>query len=320
MSKKEVGLLSETESLERLLYRLPEVHSQRKFLEVELYRRTAGIRGENRLTRKFVEFDLDEKYQFLKNINLSIGEWKVQIDGLLLTDRGAIVVESKNISGQLQFFEETGEFSRINLEGVKTVMEDPTIQLNKHMRFMAKFLKHHRIDLPLNGLIVFTSKQCEFLSKPKNNYVCKTYQMNDYLFNILQNFPETFTRQDLSTIVKLLQYNQTPYKRNPLCQQYFIDVNDLINGILCVGCKKHSVVRKHKSGWVCNICNKRDDMAMHNAIQEYFSLIDNELNNKSLRTFCGLESPYTASRSLANFDLEISGALKNRTYKLKKKE
>jgi hypothetical protein len=319
MSKKEVVLLTESESLERLLYRLPADHPQRKFLEVELYRRAAGKRGEDRLKRKFVEFDLDESHQFLRNISLSIGEWKVQIDGLLLTERGAIVIESKNISGKLHFDEATGEFSRVDSDGIRTVMEDPTIQLNKHMRFLAKFFKLKEIALPINGLVVFTSKQCEFISKPKNNYVCKTYQMIDYLFNILQTFPPKVTRQDLSTIDKLLQQHHTPYKRNPLCRQYFIDANDLLTGILCANCKKHSVIRKHKTGWICLECQKADEMAIHYAVQEYFSLIDDQLNNKRLREFCNLDSPYTASRILAAFDFEVSGALKNRTYELKKK-
>lgn len=317
MRKKEVELLTEPESLERLLYRLPADHPQRKFLEVEHYRKAAGTRGENRLKRKFVEFDLEESYQFLRNINLSIGAWRVQMDALLLTARGAIVIESKNISGRLHFDEATGEFSRTDAEGKRTIMEDPTIQLNKHMRFLRKFFKLHCLDLPVDGLVVFTPKQCEFLSKPKTTYVCKTYQIIDYLYRILQTFPQKVVRQDLSEIEKLLQHQQTPFKHTPLCQKYFIEASDLVTGILCTNCKKHSMIRKQKTGWICSKCHVADEHAVHYAVQEYFSLIHDQLNNKRLREFCNLNSTSAASRILASFDFEITGSLKNRTYTMK---
>jgi hypothetical protein len=319
MAKKEIGLLTETESLERLLYRLPERHAQRNFLELELFRRAAGKRGEDRVERKFIEFDWDENYQFLRNVNLAMGDWKVQMDGLLLTERGAIIIESKNISGQLYFQEETGEFSRTDSEGVKTVMEDPTIQLNKHIRFLTKFFRLKKIELPIGGLIVFTSKQCEFLTKPKHNYVCKTYQMVEYLYHMLQTFPVESAQTPVSKIAKLLQKQQTPYKRIPLCQQYYIDEKDLQPGIFCTHCKKHAVNRKTKTGWRCTICNSVDKHAIDFALREYFSLVHHELSNKRFRDFCKIDSPYKASRLLAEFDLEAHGALRNRTYQLKKK-
>lgn len=317
MSKKELKMLSETEALERLLDRLPENHPQRQFIQTELYRKAAGKRGEERLERKFVEFMPEDNYLFLRNVCLAIGDWKVQMDGLLLTERGAIIIESKNISGQLSFDDHTGEFSRIDLEGVRTVMEDPTIQLNKHIRFLEKFFKHHKINLPIKGLVVFTSKHCEFLTKPGNKFVCKTYQLIDYLHNILQTFSPKVPHQNLAKIAKLLQKFHTPYKRRPLCQLYFIDVNELKTGIFCTTCKNHSMVRRHKTGWVCSECQLVDPYAFQYAVQEYFSLIDSVVSNGRIRQFCNLESIYIASRLLAGCKLKTAGALRNRTYHLK---
>lgn len=156
MGKKEIALLPVTESLERLLYRLPDNHSRREFIQVEIFKAAAGRRGEERLHRKMIEFETEEQSRFLKNVCLSRGQWKIQMDGLLLTERGAIVIESKNISGQLYFDDKTEEFSRINTEGVKTIMEDPTIQLNKHIRFLTLFFKQQKIDLPISGMVVLS--------------------------------------------------------------------------------------------------------------------------------------------------------------------
>ncbi|WP_236015465.1 hypothetical protein [Planococcus soli] len=86
MSKKEVVLLSETESLERLLYRLPDNHPKRQFLQVELYRASAGSRGEDRLARKLVEFHPEENHRFLSKHLLIVGRMGSS-DGRLTADR-----------------------------------------------------------------------------------------------------------------------------------------------------------------------------------------------------------------------------------------
>ena len=81
MTKKEMGLLSETESLERLLYRLPENHPKRQFLQVELFRTAAGKRGEKRLEQKLKEFRLPKTsaancFSMTRQANSHESTWK----------------------------------------------------------------------------------------------------------------------------------------------------------------------------------------------------------------------------------------------------
>ena len=301
------------QALELLLARLKEPHPQRAFLERELHWTTAGKRGESRLQKKFNEFYLEEEFQILWDVSLKIGNWTVQMDGLLLTERCAIIIESKNINGQLHFDEKTGEFFRINSAGEKTIMEDPRVQLNKNIRFLTQFFKMKKINLPVSGLIVFTSKDCEFASKPHRASICKTYQMVEYLLKILQAFPHEAENIKLAKIRKLISNNQTPYKQPPLCAYYFIDPNDLQPGVYCRQCKSLSMQRDKRS-WICSKCGVHDASAHLLTIQEYFTFVELEITNRKLREFCGLASPAVASRILANLDLESSGAAKNRTY------
>lgn len=318
MDKMEVTLLSEVEALELLLHRLPQDHPQRKYMEAEFHRKSAGRRGEERLAHKMREIQLDEEHHYLRNICLAAGDWKVQMDGILLTRRGALIIESKNISGELHFQEGTGEFFRIDSSGVKTVMDDPTVQLNKNIRFLTNFFRLHRIRLPIAGLVVFTSKQCEFISKPRTHTVCKTYQLTDRLFGTLQTFPQNTSRLSISKIIKLFQKHHAPYERIPLCEQYHIDPADLVTGVFCVGCKQHTVISKRTIGWLCSGCQLRGDGAIYLALQEYFSLINRQLSNPQLRAFCNIESRYTASRILASFDLAVTGNGRSRYYELHK--
>lgn len=312
-------LLDKTEALEGLLLRLAARHPQRDFLDKQLYRTSGGKRGEARLKARFKEFWIEEEFTALWDLSLKIGEWPVQIDGLLLTGRCAVVIESKNISGEIHFNEATGEFYRIAPGGNKTTLEDPRVQLAKHVRFLERWFRLHKIPLPVTGLAVFTAKQCEFASKPRGAPICKAYQMPDYLLNIWQSYPPNAASFKLPKISKLLLNHQTPFRQNPLCQHYSIDASDLKTGVLCRGCQALTMKRM-KRGWTCTSCGGRDPLAHEFAVREYFSLVGSVLTNQEFRRFCGVESVFVASRLLSQLDLKASGERKSRKYELKKSD
>lgn len=313
---KKISLLTQADALALLLTRLSYHHPQRQFLERELYWTTAGKRGESRIQKKFNEFHFEGEFQTLWDVNLKIDNWPVQMDGLLLTEHCAIIIESKNISGQLHFDEQTDEFFRVNSTGEKTVMDNPKTQLNKHIRFLTQFFKLKKINLPVTGLIVFTAKDCEFISKPRGVSSCKTYQMIEYLLRILQAFPLEAETVKLAKIKKLILTNQTPYKQSPLCTYYFIDPKDLQPGVYCQICKALTMQRDKRS-WVCSNCGAGDASAHLLALQEYFTFIEPTITNRKLREFCGFASRAVATRLLSQFDLERTGESKATSYYLR---
>lgn len=280
---------------------------------MELFRTEAGRRGEARLKHRMSEFHLEEDFQFLWDIRLNIDSWKIQIDGLLLTERGVIIIESKNISGNIHFEGHTEEFFRINEHDEKTVMEDPRFQLNKQIRFLKKWFTKREITIDVSGIIVFTAKQCHFVSKPTDVAICKTYQLTQYLLKILQTFPQKIPPIRLKKLTKVLLINQTLFQRPPLCRQYYINPKDLIPGVYCRSCKIHSMERI-KRNWVCSICSSKDPFAHRLAIQEYFTFVDLRITNAEFRKFCKLNSPTIASRMLAELELTTSGHSKSRAY------
>ena len=310
-----IEMLTKSKALSLLLARLPEKHGKRLFLEGELHKEDAGKRGEQRLRHKFKEFYLEEEFLVLWNVNLNIGEWKVQMDGLLLTKNAAIIIESKNISGKIHFNQETEEFYRIDDNGEKTVFDDPRIQLEKHCRFLAAWLKLKKIKLPVDGIVVFTAKQCEFMSKPPGKRICKTYQMNQYLYRVLKDHPQKLAPLKLNKIKNLIELHSNPYKHTPLCDTYHINSLELKTGVFCTNCQQLSMERIRKS-WNCVLCSHRDSQAHRLAIQEYFSLVGHQLENQHLRWFCKIDSVHTASRLLVESGLPFTGAKKNRKYSL----
>ncbi|XKE93958.1 NERD domain-containing protein [Metaplanococcus flavidus] len=317
--KEPIEILPQTQAIIHFIGRLPEKHPQRDYLENQLHRKTAGERGEGKLQKKFKEFHLDENYTALWDIGLEQGEWKTQFDGLVLTEKGVVILDSKNVSEDLHFNEKTGEFIRMNSKGERLILDNPAFQLNKNIRFLRQWFQNRKLDVPVKGLVVYTAANCIFHSKPTGALLCKTYQMNDYLYKVLRSFPQDSAPLKVNKIKRLLEANHKTFKRKPLCERYDIDYGDLQKGVYCVSCKGYQVARV-KRNWLCLRCGAKNSAAHHFALQEYFSFVDDSVTNKEFREFCLLESADIAKRILTQYDFTVTGDNKGRRYHIKKKD
>lgn len=298
--------------------RLPAGHPQQEYLKKEFHRYEAGWQGEKRLHAKMAEFHWAEPHELLWDIGLQLGDWKVQIDGLLVTPRCIIIISSKNISGKIHFDAATTEFYRFNNESEKMVLDDPVVQLSKHKRFLELWLEKRKIaHPPIVGVVVFTPRHCEFIAKPAGVNICKTYQVVEAVYKILESRTTLADSPRPSKIRKVIEANIHPYERPPLCEYYRIEPRELMTGVKCVDCRKIAVERLYKI-WRCTACGHRDPLAHKLALQEYFNLVSHKIDNKEFRRFSGIESRYIVFRMLSESGLITEGARKNRKY-LKKK-
>lgn len=122
---------------------------------------------------------------------------------------------------------------------------------------------------------------------------------------------------NLKKLKKIIESEQTPYKRIPLCDYYRIDPAILIKGVRCVKCGSFGNGTIKRIYWYCNICGHADAQAMNNTIKEYFSLVSHMISNSELREFSLLESRHAASRILLKYDMEKIGEQKVRKYRVK---
>lgn len=315
--KTKLELLPKSSAIECMLKRISASHKQRDYLENQLHRASAGVRGEGKMVKKFREFSYDGNYLPVWDLNLVLGEWAVQIDGLLLTDRCAIVMDSKNVSGEIHYDAVTEEYYKKAVPGGEILtMDNPVFQLNKHIHFIRKWFKIHNINLPVTGLIVYTANSCVFNTKPSDALICKTYQMNQYLYRILRASPQVAVSKPIHEIGKLIAANQVPFKKSPLSEYYRIEMKDLKTGVYCNKCSGFNMERVKKS-WICSGCGNKDAGADRLAVQEYFALVSDELTNKKFREFTGIVNSDAARRVLSKYDLEITGERKMRIYRIK---
>ncbi|MFD1861934.1 nuclease-related domain-containing protein [Planococcus chinensis] len=299
--------LSRVEALRSAIRRLQTGSPERDYLVKELYNAEAGIRGEHRLKKKFIEFYFPEGFEMIWNNCLALGDWPVQIDGFLLTKSVAVIIESKNISGELHFDNDTGEFYRIDKDGVKKVMDNPAIQVEKHIRFMKSWFKLHHINLAVDGLLVFTAKECELKTLPQTIRTCKLHQMMEQIFLLLKEYNSPmYSQSSLVNIKNLILASQTPYVEKPITLQYSIKPEHLAKGIYCTQCEKFAV-KRHFRTWGCNLCGAMDNEAAYKAVLEYFAFFSRHASNRQVRDFTGIDDRHTMKRLLTQAHIEASG-------------
>lgn len=290
-----------------------------EFITEEIRKIEAGTRGENRLVQKLGELQLPGPMKLFSNVSLSINEWKVQIDCLLVTDRCFIVLESKNFSGDLYVDSETEEFYKVTRDGEEISLPNPYFQLMKHIRFIKNYFGGNFPNLKVTGAVIMTAKSCRIRQKSEHYPFYKLDSMNEKIIH-MYNHPNSLqlSTKQLQTIEQMIQTEQTPFTYPPLCEHYRISPKDLISGVECPNCGVLGMKRTGKT-WTCLACNRKSRDAHKNTVQQYFLLVNKKIKNKDFRVFCKIDSIYSASRMLNSMDLQVHKA-GSQTFYTQKKE
>ncbi|MBD7943053.1 NERD domain-containing protein [Psychrobacillus sp. Sa2BUA9] len=298
-----------------LLKRLLGEHEKYMLVADDIRRSESGDRGEDRLVAKLDELRLSGNLQVFSDVGLVLEDWKVQIDCLIVSDRCCMVIESKNMSGNLYFKEE--EFYK-EVDGIETPFPNPYFQLTRNIRFMKEFLRNVCPTMKVTGAVIITAKSSRIREKPSHYPIFKLESMMEKIYQMHSNgLHEPVSLVKFEEITSHIEKNLSPYIMPPLCEYYRISPRDLVRGVECPKCGTLGMLR-HSTTWKCPSCGKNDRNAHIAAVYEYFQLINNEITNRAFRDFCKIESKYSASRMLNSMkNLKGYGKANKRYFKLK---
>jgi len=301
-----------------LLKRLPEVHVKSESILEDIRKMEAGVRGEDRVLIKLHELRMPGPFKVYSDIRLHLGEWKVQIDCLVLTDRCCIVIESKNMSGDLYFESDSEEFYKVNQDGEEIPYPNPYYQLMRHIRFMKEFLHQINPEMKVTGSVFMTAKSCRIRKKPAKYPIFKLESIIEKVMQMYHNSPPLqLSESQLVEIEQIIMSKQSTFTNAPLCERYQISPTELRTGVECPECGALGMIR-HIRTWKCPTCQKNSRNAHSKTVQEYFWLIKPNISNREFREFCRVESIYAASRMLSNMDLDSNKGGAWRYYTPKK--
>lgn len=293
---------------------LPE-HPNYALLEGETGRLLAGYRGEKALDY-YLTFLPHENYQIYHGLRLEDHKNRYfQMDTVLMSPSHGLILEAKNIAGELEFDERSHQLKRKTPNGYEA-LGDPISQMERQKNQLEKWMEEHiGKSIPIVGQVVLTNKNATLVSVTPSLMNKVTFQTNlpNRIKTIQDNFQNSIlSEKELRKIARTLNKKHTT-DRFPLLDYFKVKKNEIKKGVICPDCA-HSPMKRKQGVWRCIECNCRSKIAHLEALRDYLLLIGNSITNSQARDFLQLSSRNSTLRLLKSMGLRYEGEGKSRVY------
>ncbi|WP_433748794.1 nuclease-related domain-containing protein [Falsibacillus pallidus] len=305
-------------ALEALLRRLSPSHPSQTFIKENYAKTLAGYKGECALDYPLSQIDNKNTF-ILHDIRLQIDSHYFQIDTLLITPNFILLLEVKNIAGEIIFDSEFEQLIRI-YQGVKTAFPYPLNQVKRHQRLLAQWLSSNKLPIcPILSFVIISSPytiiDASSERKRLSTIIMHPQSLPEKITGIYKRYPNQMLPQnEMKKIVKRIIKQNEPIEPK-LMEDYKLNREDLITGVICPVCSFSLFNRVH-GNWLCPSCGLKDKFAHKTALADYELLFGNTINNEEFRKFLNLSSPYTANRLLRSMNLSNKGVSSDKRYYL----
>ncbi|WP_335404841.1 nuclease-related domain-containing protein [Neobacillus drentensis] len=303
--------LMKAEALEN---RMPSNHPKLNDLKLFIKTLRSGYNGERNINYYLGQIP-PKRYLIFHDLRLPYGKGYFQIDVLLLSPRGILMIDGKNHSGKLTI--EKNQMIQDYL-GNRVIYENPIEQAHRHNLLLTYFLEKHTIPpVPIDSLIAICKSSTEVCISPEYTVAeKKVCRVSDLLRKIdgfyHQHNKNILDHKTIEKIKKLLIKDHTPLITD-LLQKFAIHKTDIITGVQCPKCLQCAMKYKRKI-WLCPTCQFISQDAYIDAIKAYFFLYAPSFTNMEIRTFLHLPSTRQTAYFISSLNFPFTGATKGRIY------
>ncbi|WP_406944755.1 nuclease-related domain-containing protein [Halobacillus sp. SY10] len=301
------------EQLQAIERRLHDNHPQLPKVKEHLKTRLSGHKGE--LALNFLLSYLPEHYRIFHHLRLYDGTHYFQIDCLILTDQWLLIIEAKNIGGELFYNQRFNFLSRTWDEGPQT-FSDPVLQVRRHRRQLQQWLHIKSFpDIPIYCLVANSHPGTSInTDDPSLDIVIRTEALPEKIVEISSEHDEL---QKLSTSSLHLLSSEllSDHTENEFdyIKYFSLSIKDFKRGVFCTNCNALPMKRK-RGTWQCGICLHKDPRAHIPALGDYSLLVGHRINNLQARSFLLINSPSAMQNILRDMNLRSKGENKGRVY------
>lgn len=281
-----------TIGIQALINRLHPTNPLQEKLHREFRNQDAGDHGEKYIFEKLQKMRLSPDSRILHNITFN-NFVQIQIDILVITNYYVLILEVKNIKGDIYFTQNPRQLIRKQKNGDIDIFTNPEIQVEQYMDSLSELMNAHHIHIPIYSVIVFAYNNANIISPPEKIPVI----MGNELPNFMQRVSKNNNPFEAEKIVEILLRHDTNRNPYPLCTYYGIDTKDVQKGVFCPICAKSNMRKIHRA-WQCTRCGNISADAHFLALKEYNMLISQSINNKECREFLNLRNASEAKRIL----------------------
>ncbi|SEJ24572.1 Nuclease-related domain-containing protein [Bhargavaea ginsengi] len=289
-------------------------HRSYSGIKSDLEMRLAGFAGEKKADFYLEEARVKEKPVVLKDVMIPSGIKHVQVDTLVLHPAFILVLEIKNMTGELHFDEETGQFYRVK-NGVREGMRNPEDQLNRAVIATERFLASIDLPVKVHGAIVLASYNGLIVQGPVSRPIFPVDRLPGHVEKLEKENRAILRRSDLHYVddtIKLLSRE----KQDQYFKWYNLTDIDIELGVRCPGCFKIGMERGHGK-WSCTDCKTTSTDAHHATLEEYRLMYGEEITSKKMRDFIQVPNLYLANRLLRERFPTANKNKRNKRYQIK---
>ncbi len=291
--------------------RLPANHTKQSTLSAKQASIEAGIGGEERVAEVLKSYTFTLKHHIFHDLSLA-SDSTFQIDHLIQTPNFGVLLETKNISGSLEFKDHPPQLIQTKDNGQINSYESPVTQLERNTELLSLWLAARNIQLPLFGAVVLAYPKQIVAVPPADTTILFPNMIPPFIKGLPQGDrklkPNTF-----QWLAAELVNRHRPYIPKPICESYQIPFGDFQPGVRCTTCGKLGMI-KHKRTWHCKICDRNDSMAHVKDLQEWFLIFKRSITNRECREWLQVEDKYTANRILQSMNFRSEGTFRDRKY------
>lgn len=302
--------------IEALLQRLALGHPKRSALELELGRKMAGYWGEQSVC-SILEVLPKNEYFIFHDLRLQGKPHPFQIDFLVLSPYFFLILEVKNIAGELYFDDSFKQIIR-TINNQNEAFDDPVMQVNLQRKQLQAWLTAKKLPpIPIETLVVSANPKAVLRAENKrlSDMVVRKKSLSFKIEELANKHQrEIISKKELKKLTNTLLKAHTPHI-SELLKNYKILTDELMTGVHCPNCGKLPMTRKWGM-WVCSSCSFTSRDAHLRALRDYALLIKPIITNREMRKFLQLESASAAARILSCLNLPYTGSTKDRVYHL----
>ncbi|WP_177184848.1 nuclease-related domain-containing protein [Sporolactobacillus nakayamae] len=296
----------------------------------------AGWKGEQNLAY-YLKCISDPTIRIFYDLHLK----ECQIDVLLLTPTFLSILEVKNYSGVLSFYNDLGQVVR-TMGGRREGFANPILQANRHRMYVQQWLtERHFPDILIETDVVIAhpSTIVDSSDKTVKEHVFHAEKAPIKLQRMINNYQGSpnYSRFLPQIEKALLNDHHDPFP--DVLQKFGVSSTDLQRGVLCEACH-HFSMQRISANWQCARCGHRSKNAHRSMILHYFLLFGPTMTNKQCRDFLKIDNAklmidllnkmnlkregigpgrgqYYCSPSYETFDQLLSPEINNRIWKAK---
>ncbi|KGX86342.1 nuclease-related domain-containing protein [Pontibacillus litoralis] len=296
------------QQLEALMRRVSSQHPSYQKISDRYRNFSAGYAGERalnyplsllRFSPHFVFFDLR-----LQNANLSF----FQMDCVVITPYVAIIIESKNVAGDVYFDHRFRQMIRKDQDGTMA-MPDPIEQVEGQRLQLLEWLDQRGYPrVPVEKLVVMTNRNAVLRSSDSHEdalkYVVRLDFLTSKLEQILVPYIERILPKKEST--QLCDDFLAQHKEYfpSILPPFHLTQDDIVKGVICVACGAVPMARCYGK-WQCPACQATSKKAHLSALKDYALLIRSWIFNYEAQQFLQIDSRHTVKRLMQGAHLSM---------------